>query len=522
LTAPWFALDQGLLRAFKLLIVDGTLMSKFRSHYDTFAGLFQAVLRHCGHSAAGEMRRLIAVMVGPPGHPVEDPRTPYRQIVDALFHDIQERARALKSVAEQPFVYAVMAAREYGPGLTGVKKERMDRLLDRLQQRAADMTDDKLLAELARELSRTGDAELAGTVTASAVQVLPFARSPCQEVAAPAAVAITAGARSSGKKNRNSKSTGGNGGADAGLARSDVAAQRSGSAPESGSSPSGDHPPTGRSMCTGGSACPALGTIGGCVNWHTSQTMKEKQAVMGPAWVSPSAARAIALQLKSAVPAAPAAPAAPSAPGTLTAPAAPAAPAELLPSVHAAARASQAMLYSLTHQPAPQGAAVPVNHSGFSLVAIPSPDNPSSRQGMVISGQQSSSAARPSVWSPSGADSARRALRPSLPSVQIVSALLPLRRVRHRSKHVRAVVQAHRAVLVASADRLVLAPGAALAAATPHVESRCRAVLGCPVLMAVPVRGAKATVPQRLYSRSDLHDDIARGYLRIDLAHPSW
>jgi hypothetical protein len=106
----------------------------------------------------------------------------------------------------------------------------MERLLDRLQQRAADMTDDKLLAELARELSRTGDAELAGTVTASAVQVLPFARSPCQEVAAPAAVAITAGARSSGKKARNSKSTGGNGGADAGLARSDVAAQRSGSA----------------------------------------------------------------------------------------------------------------------------------------------------------------------------------------------------------------------------------------------------------------------------------------------------
>jgi hypothetical protein len=181
----------------------------------------------------------------------------------------------------------------------------------------------------------------------------------------------------------------------------------------------------------------------------------------------------------------------------------------------------QTILHSLTHRPAPQGAAVPVDHGGFSLVAIPSPDNPSSRQGMVVSGRQSSSATHPSVWLPSGDNSAHRALRPSLPSVQIVSALLPLRRVRHRSKHVRAVVQAHRAVLVASADRLVLAPGAALAAAAPHVESRCRAMLGCPVLLAVPARGAKAAVPQRLYSRSELHDDIARGYLRIDLAHPS-
>ena len=247
LTAPWFALDQGLLRAFKLLIVDGTLMSKFRNHYDTFAGLFQAVLRHCGHSAAGEMRRQIAVMIGPPGHPVEGPRTPYHQIVAALFHDIQARARALQSVAEQQYVFAVMAAREFGPQLTGVKKERMDRLLDRLQQRAAGMTDATLAAELARELGRTGDAELAGSVTASEVQFLTFALPHCQEVAAPAAVAVTLGARSSGKKTRNSKSTGGSGGADAGLARSDVAAQRSGSAPASGSSPSKDHPPAGRS-----------------------------------------------------------------------------------------------------------------------------------------------------------------------------------------------------------------------------------------------------------------------------------
>ena len=178
LTAPWFALDQGLLRAFKLLIVDGTLMSKFRNHYDTFAGLFQAVLRHCGHSAAGEMRRQIAVMIGPPGHPVEGPRTPYHQIVAALFHDIQARARALQSVAEQKYVFAVMAAREFGPQLTGVKKERMDRLLDRLQQRAAGMTDATLAAELARELGRTGDAELAGSVTASEVQFFDFRSSP--------------------------------------------------------------------------------------------------------------------------------------------------------------------------------------------------------------------------------------------------------------------------------------------------------------------------------------------------------